>query len=369
MLANPSMACQRRPFRHTRKIDPLPLKAVILNDTRGDNHFGCMRVMRIIEQNLKARGIEIAATSLVRNDWKRDEAFLNAMRAADLIVINGEGTLHHGSKQGVRLLDVVDHPARGATPVALINAVYQDNPPAWNERLARVDLISTRDSWSAAEVEKAIGRKVGFVPDLSLAEGAIATPGTARRDRLLVGDSVNRNIGRQLLAFADQRDDARYLPILTSIKPPKPHYPPPLRVLRQAYIDLHATLFGWRHRHTEFNRTEAGFLKSLQSGYLHLTGRFHAVCLCLATGTPFLALESNSWKIAALLHDFGLGAERIVTLDEARRRIEANERFDFTPEESQTIAAGLAAASKGAGDLFDSLLALARSKPAGAEAP
>lgn len=367
MLANRGMVCQRRPFRHTRKIDPLPLKAVILNDTRGDNHFGCMRVMRIIEQNLQSRGMEIAATSLVRNDWKRDEAFLNAMRSADLIVINGEGTLHHGSKQGSRLLDVVDCLARGTTPVALINAVYQDNPSAWNDRLARIDLISTRDSWSATEVEKAIGRKVGFVPDLSLAEGAIATPAAAQRDRLLVGDSVNREIGRQLLAYADQRDDARYLPILTSIKPPKPHYPAPLRALRQAYIDLHATLFGWRHRHTAFNRTEAGFLECLQSGYLHLTGRFHAVCLCLATQTPFLALESNSWKIAALLHDFGLGEDRIVTLDEARRRIEAKERVDFTPREREVIATGLAAARKGADELFDSLLQLAKTKNAGAE--
>lgn len=360
------MARQNRPFRHTRKIDPLPLKAVILNDTRGDNHFGCMRVMRIIEDGLTSRGIDIAATSLVRNDWTRDAAFLAAMSRADLIVVNGEGTLHHGSRQGSKLLDVVDHPARGKTPVALINAVYQDNPSAWNARLSRIDLISTRDSWSAAEVEKAIGRKVGYVPDLSLAEGAVTTHATRPRDRLLIGDSVNRDIGRQLLAFADRRSDARYLPILTSIKPPKPHYPAPLRALRQAYIDLHARAFGLRHGHTEFNRSEAGFLASLETGYLHLTGRFHAVCLCLATGTPFLALESNSWKIAALLNDFGLGSERIVTLDEAKRRIEAQQRFDFTTQEREIIAAGLIAAQEGADDLFDRLLALARSHQAGA---
>lgn len=363
------MARQSRPSRHTRKIDPLPLTAVILNDTRGDNHFGCMRVMRILEHSLRSRGIDIAATSLVRNDWTRDAAFLRAMGQADLIVINGEGTLHHGSKQGSKLLDVVDHPARGKTPVALINAVYQDNPPAWNARLASINLISTRDSWSAAEVEKAIGRKVGFVPDLSLAEGAVPTPAALRRERLLIGDSVNRDIGRQLLALADRRDDARYLPILTSIKPPKPHYPAPLRALRQAYIALHARAFGLRHGHTEFNRSEAGFLASLETGYLHLTGRFHAVCLCLATGTPFLALESNSWKIAALLDDFGLGSERIVTLEEAKRRIEAQQRFDFTPHERDIIATGLVAARESANDLFDRLLVLARSHQAGAGTP
>lgn len=327
-----------------------------------------MRVMRVIEEGLKARGIAITATSLVRNDWTRDAGFLAAMRDADLIVINGEGTLHHGSKQGAKLLDVVDHPARRTTPVALINAVYQDNPPAWNERLAKINLISARDSWSAAEIEKAIGKKTGFVPDLSLAEGAVPSSAALRRDRLLVGDSVNRDVGRQLLDFADRRNDARYLPILTSIKPPKPHYPPVIRALRQAYIDLQAKVFSWQHRHTLFNRTEAGFVESLQSAYLHLTGRFHAVCLCLATGTPFLALESNSWKIAALLHDFGLGNDRIVTLEEARRRIEAGENFDFSAEERKIIDRGLAATRSEAQALFDSLAVLAHTAKAGSSA-
>ena len=94
--------------------------AVILNDTRGDSHFGCFRVMRLIEENLAGRGIRVLARSGVRNDWENDRPFLDAMAKSDLIVINGEGTLHHGAKAGARLLRVVDHPVRGDKPVALI---------------------------------------------------------------------------------------------------------------------------------------------------------------------------------------------------------------------------------------------------------
>ena len=35
-------------------------------------------------------------------------------------------------------------------PVALINALYQDNPQDWRRYLDKFALISPRDSWSAA---------------------------------------------------------------------------------------------------------------------------------------------------------------------------------------------------------------------------
>ena len=47
----------------------MPLTAVLMNDTRGHAHFGCQRVMRVIESNLESRGIKVTARSLVRNDW------------------------------------------------------------------------------------------------------------------------------------------------------------------------------------------------------------------------------------------------------------------------------------------------------------
>ena len=106
----------------------MSLNAVILNDTRGDNHFGCFRVMRMIEANLAVRGINVIANSIVRTDWEKNRSFLEAMAKSDLVVINGEGTLHHGSRHGERLLKVVDHPARAGKPVVLVNALYQDNP-------------------------------------------------------------------------------------------------------------------------------------------------------------------------------------------------------------------------------------------------
>ncbi|OHV84295.1 hypothetical protein LCM4573_00980 [Rhizobium sp. LCM 4573] len=338
------------PERHS-----LTLKAVILNDTRGDNHFGCLRVMRIIEENLARRNIQIVARSLVRNDWENDRRFLAVMSDSNIIVINGEGTLHHGAAQGERLLRVVDHPARGDKPVVLINTLYQENPTAWGRYLERIALISTRDSWSAEAASAQAGRPVGFVPDLSLAEGAVSAPTTTNRNLLLVGDSVSREVSRTLAHIAFSRADARFLPILKTLKPSKPHYPPPLRMLREAYIHLHAAASGMRHPNILFSKDEAGFIEALQHAYLHVTGRFHAVCFCLFTGTPFLAVDSNSWKIGALLNDFGLGTERLTTPSSLSARLSHPEGESYSDEERRKIGIGLEKCRTDARLLFDEI--------------
>lgn len=336
-------------------------KAVILNDTRGDNHFGCFRVMRVIEENLAWRGITVTARSLVRNDWERDRAFLAKLDEADLIVVNGEGTLHHGHRQGERLLRIADHPARSGKPVALINTIYQQNPEGWRHHLERIDLVSTRDSRSAAEIGQLTGRDCGWVPDLSLAEGAVDTSGMART-RLLVGDSVETGTRKALLGLTDLDPGARFLPILKGLKPSKPHHPTPFRQLREAYIWLNARYSQWRRGNIEFNRDEAGFIRSLTTARLHVTGRFHAVCFCLFTSTPFLAVESNSWKIAALLEDFGLGTARIIPVGEIRVRLTSGADFGFSDDEKAKITAGLARCTAGTADLFDRIAALAAGK-------
>ncbi|MGA1831842.1 polysaccharide pyruvyl transferase family protein [Rhizobium wenxiniae] len=334
------------------------LKAVILNDTRGDNHFGCFRVMRVIEEKLAEKGITVRATSLVRNDWEKDRNFLAAMAQSDIIVINGEGTLHHGAKAGERLLKIVDHPARGTKPVVLINTLYQENPATWGRYLDQMALIATRDSWSAEVVREQIGRQVTFVPDLSLAEGMVAEH-SGKREILTIGDSVSKEISRELLAIAATYPEARLLPITTTIKASKPHFPQPLKAMREAYIRLHAANFAKRHGNVLFNKTEADFIYDLKRSYLHVTGRFHSICFCLFTQTPFLALDSNSWKIEALLNDLDLGKNRLITLTDLHERLADPDSKTYSDTERRKIEDGLAQCKLKADKVFDEIRSIA----------
>lgn len=64
----------------------------------------------------------------------------------------------------------------------------------------------------------------------------------------------------------------------------------------------------------------ADFLKRHE---LVVTGRFHAVAFCLATHTPFVAVDSNTPKISSLVRDVFGDERRVIPL-------EAIANFDFT---------------------------------------
>ncbi len=342
----------------TRPIASKVPRVVLMNDTSLRQHHGCARVMRLLEAGLRTAGLQITARSPAHADWAQDKDFLRHLSEADLVVINGEGTLHHGREGGKRLLEVVAHPARGTTPVALINALYQDNPADWAKLLGGCALVSARDPESAREIAAACpGVALRHVPDLSLCAGAAPQPGP--RCKLIVGDAVRIGTRRALALAARRLGADQILPTKTR----HGHFwRMPIvgaalrRIVGAGYSGV--SPFG-RGAAMTLARDEAAYLASLGQASLHLTGRFHAVCLSLVTGTPFLAVGSNSWKIEALLDDAGLGRDRIVTVDDLASMTSTDTERPFSKAETDCIVAFLARAHQQAVELFSDLAKLA----------
>lgn len=342
--------------------------AVILNDTRRRRHFGCARVMRVIEENLVRRGIVVTARSLAGHAWRNDRAFLEALSGCSVVVINGEGTLHHGAPLGREILAVAEHPARGTTPIALLNALYQENPVEWRRFLDAIDLVVARDSWSAAEIRRVSGRSVEVVADLSMAEPPpCGTAGAEPRDRVYVGDSVLPATRSLLSSAAGGGGRIGILPILVSRHALRPELPAAARRVREAWNHLRDAVSRLGEPATIRCVDEGDYLGRIRRARLHVTGRFHAVCLSLVTRTPFLAVASNSWKIEALLHDFGLGRGRMIGGDRVADALADPEAFAFTAGEEALIGAALDRCAAGAARTFDEVDRLARGCPAAAK--
>lgn len=325
-------------------------RVVILNDTSGRSHHGCARVMRLMVEGLERQGLQIIARSPARHDWARDDAFLVQLKQADLIVINGEGTLHHGRPAGQRLLEVTRHPNARA-PVAVINALWQENPADWAVMLGKCALVSARDSQSLAAMQAA-GVEARLVPDLSLTGGAVLQSGS--RQGLIVGDSVRLST-RRLLALTAKRLRAR------ALVPTKTRHSVLFRLPVMGAL-LSAAYNGvWPYATPPLMLAagEPAYLAALGGAQMHLTGRFHAICLSIVTRTPFLAVGSNSWKIEALLADAGLPADRLIPLDALPGLSEAALDRPFSGVETQGIAAFLTRAMTEAETLFADLAALA----------
>jgi hypothetical protein len=332
------------------------VSVVILNDTRPDDHHGCSRVMRLLEAGLERHGLEILARSPVRHDWAADPSIVTALARARLVVINGEGTLHHGKKAAARLLAVVDHPTTRGKPVALVNALWQDNPATWAAQADRLALASLRDSRSLAAFTAMSRAPARLVPDLSLTERI--SPAGPRRG-VVVGDSVLPEATDLLRDIAVAGGHA-LVPSLSRL--PRPNGSPLLRLWRR--LSEGPTVWDRLARSPGFalDRDEAAHAVRTAQAELVVTGRFHGACYAMAAGTPFVALSSNSWKLEALVEDAGLARWRLAT-PEGMPGLLAGGQAALAWSEAERVAldAYLEGAAQGAASLFTDLAALARS--------
>ena len=220
------------------------MKAVIVNDTTGP-HFGCQLVMEGFRYQLDRVCIELLGTVAKRvKSLKQYPAFV---RDADLVLVNGEGSIHHG-KRG-ELIDLA-----AEYPAVLLNCVYQDNP--CRESLRKFLYVSARESLSAQELRRQ-GIAAEVVPDCILTSPTLNSfhPGRPLSD----------------LGFTDCVSDAGHGVT--------------------AMVGL-----GNARR----------FLEAISQYRRLCTGRFHGVLAASVLGIPFSAWSSNTHKTRGVMKDMGV---------------------------------------------------------------
>jgi hypothetical protein len=337
----------------------MPTKKIVLmnhTDMQG-HHFGCARVMRIIEQELQARGGEIIGRLDGKQNWQTTPEALDVLARADAIVTNGEGTLHGGRKKAGWLIDITDHHVSQGKELSLINTIYQKNPDAWGPRLARFDHIYARESRSAAAMTKAIGRDVPWLADLSTSAGALLNTG-AHRSGIIVGDSVHNNVTATLAKLSmDLIPQADLVPLTISLREENPYRPWLRRQFRRHTVNMRQSLQERRFPNLQYLQSEAAYLDVLRSKDLSVTGRFHGICMNLVAATPFICISSNSWKIEALFEDAGLDPRRLVARSAVTIDLVTKNDWSFSAAEKANIAAYLDRTQAQASDMFDAIMA------------
>lgn len=232
------------------------MKVVLLNDTSlYSGHFGCQIIGQVYREQFKRVGIELI---LSLPKYFDEDLFRTKLEEADLVVVNGEGSIHHG--RNMHLIDVANR-----YPSVLVNCVYQDNPES--EGLRKMLHISARESLSAGEIRR---RGVGcdVVPDMLFASSMI-------RSFPLIENSLSQGIGVTDSVVKEYRRI--------------------LGVKRRVKADMYA-----------HGQTPAEYLRKL-SGYSRVcAGRFHSAVACAVIGIPFSAWESNTWKTEGMMNDAGL---------------------------------------------------------------
>ena len=237
----------------------------IINDTSSERHHGCSAVMAAIEQGCRSAGLEIVLRHPVGTDWRHATTKAKICEA-DLVIVNGEGSIHHDNHRAEALCAIAPFCKAQGIPAVLINAGLHSLSRTLRD-LSLFSLVYVRDNESARLLQSA-GIRSEWTGDLSFTFDLSEQVPTAPSTTWAFTDSVLRPVSVHLQQDA-RLFGADFLPMRLSSYAPD----------YQSYIRLMAA---------------CGFV---------VTGRFHGACLCLNAEIPFAGITSNTNKLESLALD------------------------------------------------------------------
>ncbi|MCQ1059398.1 polysaccharide pyruvyl transferase family protein [Photobacterium sp. ZSDE20] len=315
-------------------------KAVILNDTSFESHHGCETVVKNIKDLLLQNGIKTIDTHPVGKPWVENKSFIASMSQADIVIVNGEGTLHHSQPRAKDLISVGNYVKENLNiPVVLINSTCQENNSEIIESIKCYDLIFVRESLSQQELAK-YDIKSKVVPDMSFySQYDLSKKATTGRTGIT--DSVYFDLSEKLYLLSLE-EGYEFLPAKTNSKIRKftvnallKHAESNLfKAIRYPFYKLKLIKFKYKKiRKFYYLNDYESYVNKIASSQFMIIARYHSLCFSLKTLTPFLALKSNSHKIEGILSDVGIESSRIVTEPD----ITTSEFKKFTSEEESNI--------------------------------
>lgn len=333
------------------------IRAMLINDTRTECHHGCDAVCENLLSLLSRHGITIVNSVPVAT-YVEGAKFVEMLKGVRLVLINGEGTIHHARHFGRHILDLGALARQEGRQVFLINATWDTN----NEEMARIvagfNGVYVRDTASKRQLDMC-GVSSKTVPDLSFLTDI---SGCARDgDGVVIYDSVLEEVSSILSDYADILGASR---VSIHRKSPVLRGNSGGRLVRkllglggETATRIIDNLGGYR---TIMSRTE--WLAFMSAHSFVITGRFHAACFSLLLGIPFVAIESNSNKITALLEDVGLNPARLLPKVSDKRELvkTCQELRNYSHVEQQNIKIYLNRAQQSAGHMLLDIMRLIR---------
>lgn len=281
------------------------MRALLINDASLLGHHGSALVtQRIVELGAAANIDVIHGLS-----WTRARRTVSAASFPfDIIIVNGEGSLHHDSQSAGWIADMAVVARERGIPAYLINATEEDNSCQLRGKLAAYRKIFLRDKPSQANLAQ-YGIEGQVVPDLSLSWPTAPRAGNPDGPILVTDASDNWKTARLIEAAANWPGSQ-----MISFRAP-----PPASLRRVTYETkrafthfLKTTPRGLRYAGSV--RTRDQLVEQYKRSRAIVCARYHSLCYAICMRLPFLAIDGNTAKCASLLSDIGIGAHRSMRL-------------------------------------------------------
>ena len=268
-------------------------KYILLNDTAAlaaNQHLGCNTVTELIHDELQSMGLE-HLTSV--NSLSEAEKTISSLTGVSLVIMNGEGSVHHDSKRIIGLMAIAKLAKEAGVCTALINTTWQDNSNVLAKYLRYFDIVTVREEKSLSSA-KLWCQNAQVVPDLSIK--AFSNPLKSQKDSQVAHESVFS------LSVIDSMIPASAL----ALRDFALEHGAPMYCMGKKHMRLMTT-------HDKKIRTSNGNCPKLLERTSQLTtakaclsGRFHGTIAALCLGQPVIAIPSNTHKICSMLDDIGI---------------------------------------------------------------
>ena len=315
-------------------LNPSIKKVILLNNTINNYHHGCDLVITNLKKLLKKNNFEIILSVNNGKNWISINNFDDYIKKSDLIIINGEGTIHHNQKIGIDLLKISEYAKLRNTPCYLINATYENNDFLYQKYLKLFELIFVRDSFSNNELKK-ININSKICPDLTFYyKNDINNFKKSKNNKILITDSNCKEITLNLFdLYLSNKKKYKYSTILkSSIDLIDTNY---INIKKIKYI-VKQSIYNFckiKPKDNDINRFYGlnnlkKFLLLINNSKYVISGRFHVICFCILLEIPFLSINSNSQKINSLINDIGLNNKRLINKEKINY-IKINDNYIF----------------------------------------
>ena len=274
------------------------MQTVILNDTSLESHHGCEEVISNIKKLALRNGIEVIDTHPAGSNWQESSNFLLSILKCDIVIVNGEGTLHHGQLRARELITIAKYVKENINiPIVLINSTYQENGDKIAEYTRYFDLIYVRETLSKRDLES-YGIKSKVVPDMTFyTEFDLSKK--IELDTIGVSDSVYTRLSEELFDLCLAKN-YKYLPALTRPKIELNSLRNIVRYLKHSsFVSFKFFLYklGFKFSYKTaraffYVDTYNEYVKDISELNFFITGRYHSLCFALKALTPFVAIKS-----------------------------------------------------------------------------
>ena len=302
---------------------PLHNKPVccIINDTSYEPHHGSMTVMKNLKEQLRIYFL-IKQSFPIHYKPENISNLKEKLSDVDVIIVNGEGTIHDSQKTAEQLLDFVKLCYSFNKNIYLINSTLFNNNKETMIKLKYFTNIFVRDKASLSVLKK---HKINgyYVPDLVFLKSKSLKPLFQKDSKIIVNDSILSEVTNELFnIYQKNKIKFKYIPMLSLFRPNENKYKLKItrivRYIRHIFIIFFYQLFNYNKNYflsyKNYSYYPFNFITELNKSSGVITGRYHTVCMALKLNIPFLYVSSNTRKIEDLLSDVGFKRNRSINL-------------------------------------------------------